>query len=313
MKQFALYIKEFVQEDYDLKTYAASITLLGGMIVLNDHFRLETQLINGRNNNLEEFLLYLFLYSFSYYSILGVYFFTKKINFFLRKEIMVKSFLALLLISFDRGFNLSSAQFYSLFHISFSEASYLARLLSIVIPPILCSCILWQLRNRYDQQAASFYGLTLRGITIRPYFLLLAGMIPLLAIASFHPDFTAQYPFFKYWHTEPAFGLSPKQLFSLYEFFYLVNFINIELLFRGLLVIGMMRLMNTEAVLPMVVCYAFIHFGKPVPETISSVAGGYILGILSYKSQHITGGILLHIAIAFLMDLFALWQIFSHA
>ena len=48
--------------------------------------------------------------------------------------------------------------------------------------------------------------------------------------------------------------------------FYLFNFFNIELLFRGVLVIGMVHYLGPKAILPMVVTYAFLHFGILVAD-----------------------------------------------
>jgi hypothetical protein len=40
-------------------------------------------------------------------------------------------------------------------------------------------------------------------------------------------------------------------------------------------------------------------------EAISSVFGGYILGILALQKGNITGGIVLHLGVAWMMELFA--------
>jgi len=42
----------------------------------------------------------------------------------------------------------------------------------------------------------------------------------------------------------------------------------------------------------MVVAYASIHFGKPLGETIPSVFGGYLLGVLALYTRSIWGGLL---------------------
>ncbi len=76
-----------------------------------------------------------------------------------------------------------------------------------------------------------------------------------------------------------------------------------ELIFRGVLVIGMVSLLDRKAVLPMVAMYAAIHFGKPLGETISSVFGGYILGALAYQTRHIWGGVIVHICVALTMEI----------
>jgi membrane protease YdiL (CAAX protease family) len=58
----------------------------------------------------------------------------------------------------------------------------------------------------------------------------------------------------------------------------------------------------------MVGLYVALHFGKPAGETIGSFFGGYILGVLAYKSKNIWGGIIAHMGIAWLMELFAYLQ-----
>jgi hypothetical protein len=51
-----------------------------------------------------------------------------------------------------------------------------------------------------------------------------------------------------------------------------------------------------------------IHFAKPLPETIGSAITGLVLGTLSLRTQSIAGGIGVHVAVAWSMDLLSLWQ-----
>ena len=46
----------------------------------------------------------------------------------------------------------------------------------------------------------------------------------------------------------------------------------------------------------------FLHFGKPAGEAISSIFGGYILGILAFRSRNIYGGLIAHLGVAWGMD-----------
>jgi hypothetical protein len=64
----------------------------------------------------------------------------------------------------------------------------------------------------------------------------------------------------------------------------------------------MMRFLGPQALLPMVSAYCFLHFGKPMPEAISSVFGGYLLGIFALRLNSIWGGCILHIGLAYLME-----------
>jgi membrane protease YdiL (CAAX protease family) len=53
----------------------------------------------------------------------------------------------------------------------------------------------------------------------------------------------------------------------------------------------------------MVVAYALIHFEKPLVEALSSIVGGLVLGIISYRTKSIYGGVILHLGIAFTMEI----------
>jgi hypothetical protein len=95
---------------------------------------------------------------------------------------------------------------------------------------------------------------------------------------------------------------------AIYEFIYGFDFIFVELVFRGALVIGMASILGKDAILPMVSVYCFLHFGKPAGEAISSIFGGYILGVIAYYSRSIVGGCIIHIGVAFSMEIVALIQ-----
>ena len=65
---------------------------------------------------------------------------------------------------------------------------------------------------------------------------------------------------------------------------------------------GMAQILGKHAVIPMVTIYCFLHFGKPTGEAISSIFGGYILGVIALYTRSIWGGILIHIGVARMME-----------
>jgi len=167
---------------------------------------------------------------------------------------------------------------------------------------VLYACYRLRLFDGDDSFGRSV-GLTTRNFDARPYFLLLAMLIPLIALASTQPDFLAVYPKVKNigfldGHARP---LWPWQL--LYELSYGLDFLNIELFFRGLLVIGLVRYAGNSVILPMAAFYCTIHFGKPLGECISSFFGGLILGVLAARTRSIVGGLIVHLGLAWLMEL----------
>ena len=68
----------------------------------------------------------------------------------------------------------------------------------------------------------------------------------------------------------------------------------------------MARYMGAYAIFVMVIPYAMVHFGKPFAETIGSIIAGTALGTLALRTRSIFGGVLIHIAIAWSMDILAI-------
>jgi hypothetical protein len=73
------------------------------------------------------------------------------------------------------------------------------------------------------------------------------------------------------------------------------------------MVIGLMQLLGRSVVLPMAVFYCSLHFGKPLAEAISSLFGGYVLGALAFQTRAIWGGVIVHMGLAWMMELSAFW------
>jgi hypothetical protein len=308
LKEILLYIKEFVRKDYSFSTYLTVFLFLSFSITLNYCFDIENGIINEQGNRILRFFLYLLLYSTAYYGTLFIYYVVEKVNYFSSKKVILISSIAILLLSFDGAFVLTREILQSYLPLTADEAKYLTKIINQSFPTFTYIIGILFLSHKYNPGAENLYGFSIKGFHWKPYILMLLGMLPLIVWASFQQNFTDIYPFFKFWNASPIFGLSQKLLFSFYEFFYLLNFLNVELLFRGLMIIGIMRYMDHKAVLPMVVLYAFLHFGKPTAETISSVLGGYILGVLAYQTENIFGGLVIHVCIALLMDIAAILQ-----
>ncbi len=151
------------------------------------------------------------------------------------------------------------------------------------------------------EKEASFYGVTLKNFSARPYLLMLLLMVPLVALASTQPDFLAMYPRIQ----NIAFLQQPGKGWHklLYEIAYGLDFFSIELFFRGFLLFAFAKYAGQAVILPMAIFYCTIHFGKPMGECISSYFGGLILGIVAYRTQTIMGGFFVHVGIAWLMEL----------
>jgi uncharacterized protein len=147
------------------------------------------------------------------------------------------------------------------------------------------------------------FGFNVRGLGTHGHiyavcFLPMAGLIWLV---SNQADFLAAYPFF----TNPP---NARELI-IWECCYAAQFIALEFFFRGFLVHGLKtKLGSVAAVVVMLFPYLMIHFGKPLLENCGAVIAGVALGFLSLRTRSIAGGALLHIAVAWSMDLTALWR-----
>jgi len=128
-------------------------------------------------------------------------------------------------------------------------------------------------------------------------------MVPFIALASTQHDFLRRYPTFSAFVQGETFDSTLLTKMGIYEFLYGSDYVAIELFFRGFVIYALARYMGKGAIIPMATMYVFIHFGKPVGETISSFFGGTILGIIAYETNSIFGGIIAHCGIAYMMEL----------
>jgi hypothetical protein len=149
----------------------------------------------------------------------------------------------------------------------------------------------------------SFFGLTAKNFSWKPYLILLLMMTPLVAAASTQADFLRMYP--KLSDVNEVLDGIPYRWFYhlLHELSYGSDFISVELFFRGFLVLAFVQVAGKDAILPMACYYCTIHFGKPLGECISSYFGGILLGIIVYNTRSIAGGLVVHLGIAWLMEL----------
>ncbi|MEM9324039.1 MAG: CPBP family intramembrane glutamic endopeptidase, partial [Bacteroidota bacterium] len=163
------------------------------------------------------------------------------------------------------------------------------------------------------ERPRNWYGLSRRGFEAKPYVVLLGLAAGAIFVGSFISELSNYYPRYDKTGLDLYLGIEKpgiaKQVFiALYEVCYGSSFLAVELIFRGFLILAFTHLLGPQAVLPMVITYAFLHFGKPVTETLSSIFGGYILGIISYYSRNIWGGVFIHVGVAWLMEIFGWLQ-----
>ena len=217
-----------------------------------------------------------------------------------------KGLLLMCLIGFADAF--SWRDVLDLQEISSSERSYIFKALWRLRNATFVLPVLALLRLTVDKDVKGLYGLCSGKHHIKAYLSLYLVILPILAAVSFTPDFLSYYPMYKPWSFENVFGRPVWLNTAIFETIYISDFLMVEMIFRGALVIGMASILGRTAVLPMIAVYVALHFGKPVMETISALFGGYFLGALAFQTRHIWGGVIIHMGIAFIIELLRIFQ-----
>jgi CAAX prenyl protease-like protein len=303
MKKIIKYLADYLKEDFNLIFYLITALFLAGMFYWNYSHDLKRDFIDPYYRTNELYLRYFLFVALPYYFILFIESLTKK-DFSPFKNIrfhlyLLFAFLVLAVGSSTKHLNwdLSHALVSSKYLIDWVAycVSNFHRIFFLLLIPFIFKLII-------DKEDKTFYGFTLKNFDWKPYFYMLLIMLPLIFWASFKPSFLRMYPIYKPGTAESMDYISYWISIPVFEFFYALRFIAVESFFRGFLVIGLARLVGTRAIMPMVVTYALWHFGKPGAETLGSIFGGFILGIIAYRSKTVFGGVLIHMGVALLME-----------
>ncbi len=132
-----------------------------------------------------------------------------------------------------------------------------------------------------------------------PYIALLLAFFPVVLFAAFWlPGFKDSYPLYR--------GLWLWKTFLIFELLYGLQFLAVEFFFRGFLVNGLGRSLGYKAILVAMLPYVMIHFHKPFLEANAAIIAGVVLGAFALRTRSIWGGLLLHLGVAWGMDILAL-------
>jgi hypothetical protein len=292
MANVVKYIRDYLRW-VDKRLFLLSALFIALLIYVNYHFRLQDFL--SKLSLLQEYLAwyFIFLTAFVFPYVVQLLFGKKIIS---NRHFLMLLFIAPALFAWKMVYPVHFAFSDDILENTYwNKVVYWPFKLMVVAG---CLLIIWRLFNKEQP----FYGLSVKHFSLRPYFYMLLIMIPLIAAASTQHDFLQVYP--KMMRIEGFLTgdfIGFKKL--LYELSYGVDFISIELFFRGFLVLAFAKWVGKEAVLPMALFYCTIHFGKPLGECISSFFGGIILGSITYHTRSIYGGLIVHLGIAWLMEL----------
>ena len=285
-------------KNLDKLTFLFITIFVAVLIFFNYRIGLNVKLWQA-STDLEKFLRFYALYFFTFGGAYLIQYLTNRSTPNFSTPLLILIALAPAVFALKVVFNMHRPVFFKIFE--WPKSRFFFILADYPIRLILVLIIVWMLW-RWIRPAYPFCGLTFTNFDWKPYLILLACMVPLIAFASTRPDFLHTYPKLKTiaFYTDTS---SMRWLDRLwFEISYGIDFITIEVFFRGFLVLLFAHFMGKDAILPMAAFYCVIHFGKPMPECISSYFGGLLLGVLVYKTQTIIGGLMVHLGIAWLME-----------
>ncbi|HNP19892.1 MAG TPA: CPBP family intramembrane metalloprotease [Fulvivirga sp.] len=313
MKYLFDHLKAYIKSDFNLRLYIATLIWVAFLLAFNFYYDFEDSYIDSfYGSNLRIVLMFL-IQSISYYVVCWfVFLFTDNKKFFKNPKFWIVSAIGFAILAWNRG-NSYSDSIVQLFTTNDSTHLFILKSIYRLLPIFTIILPLGLFYGFYQRKDVNhFYGLTSKNVNLKPYLVMLLIMAPIIAAASFHPSFTQQYPNFRTAGIDQFcshYNLNQGVVTLLYEISYALSFFTVELFFRGFLIFGLVRFLGSAVVLPMAVTYCVLHFGKPFGEAVSSLFGGYILGVIALKTENIYGGVIVHIGIAWLMELFAYLQL----
>ncbi|MDI9356666.1 MAG: CPBP family intramembrane metalloprotease [Chitinophagaceae bacterium] len=301
-KQLVIFIKNDVKLLYVLWLFL----FVGGIIFTSYYLNFYNILISYRRKGIYPFLIFVF-YGITYlYALIGYAFLYKKWDIFVQKKLYFAMIAVLLSITLNRSVYVDQVLVEK--NVPYPFMAYVFRIttqFSGIIYYFVPLYIYWYI---FDRKKHPLYGFHYQKNVWKTYILLLICMIPLLAAASFTSSFLRMYPLYKDYGFSEAVNIPEWVSVSVFEFLYASGFVMVEFVFRGFLILAMQEVLGIHGVLPMATIYCVFHMGKPLVEFISSFFGGTLLGVVTYHSKSIYGGIFVHIGIALLMELFAFLQ-----
>ena len=295
------YLREFYSREFSWPYFLLITAMLGGIIYLNYWHQLERRFAGSGDTWGRGFIGYYLMYliPFATAFALQVFFFKDagyfKNPWFWAILLLAPAFFSLR-VNFDfhetfikRRWEMPERVFY------LRSISWVVRVFVLLVPLF----IVWLIKDSNNQP---FYGI--KALTsIKPYLLMLLVMVPLIALASTQNDFLQTYPKARALAALPANGWAGKLRYVVYELCYGFDFVSIEFFFRGFLILALMKICGTQCIIPVACFYCTIHLGKPMGEAISSFFGGMLLGIVSYNTGSVWGGLIVHLGIAWMMEL----------
>lgn len=299
MKEILFYLRTYLQES-NKKVFILTTLVVVALIILNYTIGIE-RAIKSSPAPLVRLLSFFFLYSFIFTISYAIHFVITGKNVHYKKQFIFLLLVCPLLFAVKISLDLTA-------FVPSSENDPWVRYYKLVANwPLKCLLItivintIWRL-NGYSKPVAGMNS----NFNWKPYVLLLLCVTPLLAFAANMDQFQNTYPKVKNIDFILPYTANDPLVKFLYEMSYGTDFFTIESFFRGFVVLAFVRYVGKDAILPMAAFYCTIHFGKPLFECITSYIGGIILGVIVLNTRSIWGGLIVHLGMAWLLEVLTL-------
>jgi membrane protease YdiL (CAAX protease family) len=124
-------------------------------------------------------------------------------------------------------------------------------------------------------------------------------MLPVIWVVSSLPGFQAIYP-------NCSMVRDSWTLFIIYEMCCILYMFSWEFIWRGFTLFGLEKIFGFYAIFIQMIPFTILHNGKPTLETFSSIIAGFFLGCLAIRTRSILYGLIIHIAVIFMIDIISI-------
>lgn len=139
---------------------------------------------------------------------------------------------------------------------------------------------------------------------LKTSLIFLAVMLVIIWFVSAAPSFTAAYPVFRgaeeNWNS-----------FIIFETAMLLYMLAWEFIWRGYMLFGLEEKFGLYSVLLQMLPFVILHNGKPVIETLGSIAGAVFLGLLALRTRSVFYGVIVHYGVILSIDFISILRLRS--
>lgn len=307
MKTLVLSIIDFIKDNFNPILYL-KIALFTSLIVFVEYkWLIYSKLSDEWSLSPNVFLLNFITFSIAYYGAVLLIRTSKAKSIKLNLEFWLKSFIGMLVLSIYIGYY---GQYGIEWSVRYPEKYFYYLTADNLFGIFTCLIPLYLIYRIFDKNKdIPFYGFSFKNFNLKIAVLLAFIAITISYIGSNIASISEYYPILNrtaYKSFASHYQLPNLLTASIFESAYMFDFMMVELFFRGFMIFGFIKIFGKDAILPVATLYAVIHFGKPLPETISSFFGAYILGIVAYSQKNIGIGIVLHCVLALAMEAFTI-------